>query len=306
MRACFPHNYGQSGTTMPVCERVEAYNERSLCVKYHDQGVQTSFNESTPSDHGPMGNRISPVAPEDPGNARANIPDASKEQDHSNTSGYSRVAFKHIPGTQSVWRVASSNRFKTTEPHIYAPHFHMHTISSVLRTIKRGDYAFQKRFEGCVLPCTNTSRQQEVPTFGLRKQGISVPSTSLRSEHCPSGIYSSGAHSGSLPPSSGVIGNSISQRLVNTHFPDCQALLCHQSQLLNTLGLVGLKLNKAKSELDPVQDILFLRPRLRLDQGRASLLRSKAQEIIACKKSVPVHGITQLGFRSHSTWVVYT
>ena len=150
MRACSPHN--QLGTTMPVCERVKAYNERSFCVKYHDQGVQTSFYESTPSAQDPMGNKISPVVPEDPGNARANIPDASKECDHrdtngysrvlfnpgnaranipdaskeqdqSSTSGYSRVPFKHIPGTESVWRVASSNRFKTTEPHIYSPHF---------------------------------------------------------------------------------------------------------------------------------------------------------------------------------------
>ena len=68
----------------------------------------------------------------------------------------------------------------------------------------------------CILSCTNTSRQQEVPLVCFQKQGISVLSTSLRSEHCPSGIYSFGAHSGSLPPSSGDIGNPISRRLVNT------------------------------------------------------------------------------------------
>ena len=53
------------------------------------------------------------------------------------------------------------------------------------------------------------------------------------------------------------------------HHPDRQALLCHQSQLLDT-DLVGFKLNKAKSELDPVQDIQFLGLRLHLNQGRAS------------------------------------
>ena len=53
----------------------------------------------------------------------------------------------------------------------------------------------QNRSAGCVLP-----------TFCLRQQGISVPSTSLRSEHCPSGIYSPGPHRGTLPPSSGDIG----------------------------------------------------------------------------------------------------
>ena len=37
----------------------------------------------------------------------------------------------------------SSNRLKTTEANIDAPHFHMHTISSVLNTVDRGDYVFK-------------------------------------------------------------------------------------------------------------------------------------------------------------------
>ena len=46
--------------------------------------------------------------------------------------------------------------------------------------------------------------------------------------------------------------------------------------------MVGLKINKAKSELEPVQDIQFLGLRLRLGQGSASLPISKAREIITC------------------------
>ena len=34
---------------MSVCGGVEVYDKRSFCVKYHSQGVQTSFYESTPS-----------------------------------------------------------------------------------------------------------------------------------------------------------------------------------------------------------------------------------------------------------------
>ena len=45
--------------------------------------------------------------------------------------------------------------------------------------------------------------------------------------------------------------------------------------------MVGLRLNEAKSELEPVRDIQFLGLRLHLDQGRASLPVSKAQEIMA-------------------------
>ena len=77
--------------------------------------------------------------------------------------------------------------------------------------------------------------------------------------------------------------------------------------------MVGLKLDEATSELEPVQDIQFLGLRLRLDEGRASLPISKAREIIArtvpnilpvssvVHRRVPVHGITQLGLRSHPT-----
>ena len=74
--------------------------------------------------------------------------------------------------------------------------------------------------------------------------------------------------------------------------------------------MVGLNLNKAKSELGPVQDIQFIGLRLRLDQGRASLPVSKTRDNCTCmpnilpgsfviQRSVPVHEITQLGFWSH-------
>ena len=56
---------------------VEAYNERSLYVKYSSQGVQTSLYESTASTQGSLGNKISQGPTEDSVNERANIPDAS-------------------------------------------------------------------------------------------------------------------------------------------------------------------------------------------------------------------------------------
>ena len=55
------------------------YNERSFFVKYRSQGVQTSFYESTPSASGSLGNMIPPGDIEDPGNARADFPNASEE-----------------------------------------------------------------------------------------------------------------------------------------------------------------------------------------------------------------------------------
>ena len=116
MRACFPHNRCQSGTTMPVCGGVEAYNERALCVKYRSQGLQTSFYESIPSVSDPLGNSIPQWVAEDLGNASANFPNDSKERNLRDVSRYFRVLFEHIPGSQGVWMVASSYRLKRTEP----------------------------------------------------------------------------------------------------------------------------------------------------------------------------------------------
>ena len=84
---------------------------------------------------------------------------------------------------------------KQLNAHIDAPHFHMHYKLSADYCRNRR-LRFLNRLAGCVLSCTcnNTSRQQEVPMFCLKK-------------HCPSGIC--GTH-GSLPPSSGDIGNFIS------------------------------------------------------------------------------------------------
>ena len=83
------------------------YNERSFCVKYHSQGVQTLFYESTSSASDSLGNTIPPGDIEDPGNARADFPKI-------NISRHSRVLFKRIHGMQGIWTVASS----------YPPHRH--------------------------------------------------------------------------------------------------------------------------------------------------------------------------------------
>ena len=116
MRACFPHNQFQSSMTASFYGGVEVYNERSFCVKYRSQGVQTSFYESTPSASDSLGITIPPGDTEDPGNARADFPNASKERNLRNISRHSRVLFERIRGTQGIWRVASSYRLKTTEP----------------------------------------------------------------------------------------------------------------------------------------------------------------------------------------------
>ena len=129
-------------------------------------------------------------------------------------------AISEISPDTSVFysRVASSYRLKTTEPphqHSSLSHAH-HKLSAKYMYRQKRRLPVQNRSARCILSCTNTSTQQEVPLFCLRKQGILVSSTSLQSEHCPSGTYSPGTNSDSLPPSSRDIGNSISRRLVDT------------------------------------------------------------------------------------------
>ena len=102
-------------------------------------------------------------------------------------------SIKSFPCMQSVRRVTSSNIFKTTE------RSHLYTSLSIEYCRKRR-LCVQNKSAGCILSCNNTSRQ-----------GLSVTSTSLRSEHCPSDIYLSGVHSDCLPPSSGDISYPISQ-----------------------------------------------------------------------------------------------
>ena len=145
----------------------------------------------------PLGNTFPPGDIEDPGNARADFPNASDERNLRNISRYSMVLFECIPGTQGIWKVESSCRLKTTEPPhrcFSLSHAH-HKLSAEYRRKRR--LRVQNRSAGCVLSCTNTSTQQEVPSFCLRKQGIPVSRTSLQSEQCPSGTYSPGTYNGS-------------------------------------------------------------------------------------------------------------
>ena len=75
-----------------------------LRVKYHSQGVETSFYESTPSAQDPLGGSDSQGLIDDSGNARANMPNASRERNLRDISRHTRVLLEHIPGTQGGWR----------------------------------------------------------------------------------------------------------------------------------------------------------------------------------------------------------
>ena len=83
------------------------------------------------------------------------------------TPGFYSNAFM-VHKASGGWRPVID--LKQLNHHIDAPHFRMHTISSVLSTVEKRRLRVQNRSAGCVLSCTNTSTQQEVPLFCLRNK----------------------------------------------------------------------------------------------------------------------------------------
>ena len=81
--------------------------------KYHVSGVPTFVFKSTPITQVPMGDTIQPGAQEVTGNARANIPDVTKERNNGGATEYSRILLQRVPGKQSIRRMASCYRFET-------------------------------------------------------------------------------------------------------------------------------------------------------------------------------------------------
>ena len=175
---------------------------------------------------------------------------------------------------------------KSLNAHIYAPHFHMFTTSSVLSTVRKEDYAFKIDLQDAYfhVPIHPSSRkylrfafENKVYQFGVLPFSLNTaPQIFTRLGHTVTGYLHR-------------LGISVIPYLDDwlVHHPNRQVLLHHQVQLLETLHLVGFILNRKKSELDLVQDIQFLGIRLRLDLGEALLPESKAREIVAYACELP-------------------
>ena len=195
---------------------METYFERSLRSKYRIQGVQTSFYESTPSPTISLGDKISTGSTRSFGHAGTNHPYAPKERDNGSASRLTRVLLERFPGKKGFRRVTSSHRskeFERTHSCTSFPYVH-NKLCSKLRQKRR--LRVQDRSAGCVLSCTDSSKQQEVPRVLFRKLGVPVSSTTFRSKYSPSSFYSFGAHGDSIPAPSGGFGDTISGRLASS------------------------------------------------------------------------------------------
>ena len=147
---------------------------------------------------------------------------------------------------------------KQLNHHIDTPHFRMHTISSVLSTVKKG-YVFKIDLQDAYFDVLIHPHSRMYLHFAFENKVLhfslnTAPQVFTCLRHRVAAYLH---HQGiSVIP-------YVDDWLI--HHPDCQVLLRHQSQILNILNMVGLRLNEAKSELEPVQDIKFLGLPLLLD-----------------------------------------
>ena len=119
------------------------YNERSLRIKYHSQGVQTSIYESTLLRQTHWEIR-SPQGPEEILGMREQITlmlqkNVITEVPPNSPGFYSNVFL--VQKASGGWRPVID--LKNLNAHIHAPHFRMFTTSSVLSSVRKGDYAFK-------------------------------------------------------------------------------------------------------------------------------------------------------------------
>ena len=142
----------------------------------------------------------------------------------------------------------------------------MHTISSVLNTVKKGYYAFKTDLQDAYFHVLIHPDSRKYLCFAFENKVYQFRVLSFGLNTVPRLGHTLAAYLHRQ-------GISVIPYLDNwiIHYPDRQVLLRRQSHSINTLNMVGLKLNETKSKLEPVQDIQFLALRSHLDQGRASL-----------------------------------
>ena len=146
---------------------------------------------------------------------------------------------------------------KQLNHHIDAPHFHMHTISSVLSAVKKGDYAFKIDLQDAYFHALIHPHSRKYLRFAFENKVYQFRVLHFSLNTAPQ-VFTCLRHRvvAYLHHQGIAVIPYLDDWLI--HHPDCQVLLRHQSQLLNILNMVGLRLNEAKSELEPVQELPLL------------------------------------------------
>ena len=188
----------------------------------------------------------------------------------------------------------------------------MHTISSVLSTIERGDYTFKidlpdAYFHVLIHP---DSRKYLRFTFENKIYQFRVLPFGLNT--VPPGIHPPGTYSGSLPPLSRDISNSISRRLVDTSsrppsFTSPPVSVTKRTEYgrprvkrsqIRTRTSSGYPVSGASITLGSGESFT---PNIQSSGDNGTILPNILPEKLVIQGGIPTHGITQLGLRSHPT-----
>ena len=152
-------------------------------------------------------------------------------------------------------------------------------------------------------------------SFAFKNISLPVPSTSLQSEHSPSGVYSFGAHCGRLPPSSSDFGYSMPRRQGSSP-PRPSSSTLPSVSTMNTLDLVSFIFKQKEVQAGPSAGYPVSRYSITSGSGERLTLGIQGSgdcstcvphilpTSIVISTSVPVLGFTQLGFRSNPYGII--
>ena len=123
------------------------------------------------------------------------------------------------------------------------------------------------RFQGRLLPHSNTGTVQEIPQISCPRSDIPIQSTSLRSLHSTLGVYNSGQRGNTDGHTQGIrIHQYLDDWLVRAR--SHQVCLQHKQELVKICQNLGWLVNLEKSELEPKQIFNFVGYQFDLQSGR--------------------------------------
>ena len=189
---------------------------------------------------------------------------------------------------------------KSMNAHIHAPHFPIHVHDKLCAKLHpKRRLRVQNRSAGCILSRTDSSQQQKI-----------VSGATIRSEHSPSSFYSIGPYGDRLPALSGDLGDTISERLANS--PSRSRSFTPTSSSANEYARPCRFCSK-QEEIRAGPDSGYPVSQNSFTSGLRGSFPSRVQSLgDSCSRtpsilppctilysSVPTHGVTQLGLRSH-------
>ena len=312
------HNEGAfPPQSVPVGGRLCRFVEGWKCitndpVKYRRQGVQTSFYKSTPSAQDPMGNTISP-GPQKFHGMREQISlkfqkNVIMEVPPDSPGFYSNVFL--VSKGPGGWRPVID--LKQLNAHIYAPHYCIHTISSVLSTVEKGDYVSKIDLQDVYFHVLIHPDSGKYLRFAFKNKVYQFRVLPFSLNTAPQVFTRLGHTVAAYLHHQGI---SVIPYLDDwlLHHLDHQALLCHQSQILKILDFGRPQVKQRKIQAGPRSEYPVsltsvtpgsgesFTPRMQSCGDKSTCMPNIPTTISVIHTSVPVHGITQLGIRSYPT-----